>query len=135
MREIEDEYHYLTQRLDVVNWAIEGGCDDIDCDKYTYKSLLKKKYKPVLKHNYSCMEHLKREKVALLRVLSLKRFRKQRYIACPVCKKDVDELNKNSIIVSYTKPIENKLHRYDSVLVHKKCSGKVKIPEGWKREI
>jgi len=57
-----DEYYFLIEKLDEVIWAIKGECNDIDCDKYLYKDLLKKIYKPVLEHNFSCFDKLKREK-------------------------------------------------------------------------
>lgn len=46
-----DEYYFLIDKLDEVSWAIKGECNDIDCDKYLYKDLLKKRYKPILEHN------------------------------------------------------------------------------------
>ena len=61
MDEAKEEYFVLDERLDIVRQAISGSCDDIDCDGYLYKDLLKKKYKPVLEHNFSCMGKLKEE--------------------------------------------------------------------------
>ena len=59
MQEDKEEYYVLTDKLEETEWAIEGKCNDIDCDKYLYKDLLKKKYEPVLKHNFSCIKKLK----------------------------------------------------------------------------
>ena len=75
----KSEYYFLTDKLDEIIWALEGKCDDIDCDKYMYKDLLKKKYRPVLKHSFSCMKKLKREKEVLLRLLSNKKYRNYRF--------------------------------------------------------
>ena len=45
-----EEYLLLTERLEEIEWALEGSCYDIDCDKYPYKDFLKNKYKHILKH-------------------------------------------------------------------------------------
>ena len=90
-----DEYFLLTEKLEEIDWALDGKCDDIDCDKYMYKDLLKKKYKPVLEHKFSCLEKLKQNKEAVLRILSQKKFKRFRYIKCHVCKKYID---KNGIV-------------------------------------
>lgn len=118
--------------LEEVNWAIEGSCNDIDCNKYTYKNLLKKKYKPVLEHNFSCMPHLKTQKEALLRLLSMSKFRRFRYEKCKICKKQLDKLGENYTIVSFTRPSKIGFE-YKGISVHKKCSKKVKNIEGWKK--
>ena len=130
-----DEYYFLTDKLDEVSWAIKGECNDIDCNKYLYKDLLKKKYKPVLEHNFSCMNKLKREKEAILRLLSQKKYRKFRFERCNVCKKFLDKLNEKNKIVSFTCPLpaNEKYHKWNCTWVHGKCSSKVKIPAGWKR--
>ena len=65
----EDEYYFLIEKLEEVDWAIKGECDDIDCNKYVYKSLLKKGYRSVLEHNFSCVKKLKHEKYQLYRRL------------------------------------------------------------------
>ena len=80
-----DEYFLLIEKLEEIIWALEGSCNDIDCDKYTYKNLLRKKYKPVLEHNFSCMPKLRREKEAAMHLLSLNKFRKFRYKKCGIC--------------------------------------------------
>lgn len=132
--ELRDEYYFLTEKLDEINWALEGKCDDIDCNKYMYKDLLKKKYKPVLEHNFSCMDKLKRNKSTIMRILSQKKYRKYRYIKCPVCKKDVDKLNDKGTIVSFTKKMEGKTYyQVECIWTHRKCKAKVKISEGWKK--
>ena len=131
-----DEYYFLTDKLDEVSWAIKGECNDIDCDKYIYKDLLKKKYHPVLEHSFSCMKKLKREKEAILRILSQKKYKKYRFEKCNVCKRYLDKLSNKNKIVSFTKRIkENKkvCYRWDGVWAHRKCSLKVKIPAGWKK--
>ncbi|MBI2499822.1 hypothetical protein HYV88_06265 [Candidatus Woesearchaeota archaeon] len=132
-REIRDEYYLLTEKLEEIQLGLEGKCNDIDCDKYIYKDLLKKKYKPVLKHNFSCIDSLKREKVAVLRLLSQKRFKKYRYTKCNVCKNMLDRLGNKSTIVSFTKPAKrNKgYHEWKGIWTHKKCQSKVKITKGW----
>src|SRR3989344_3678814 len=104
MSKDQDEYYLLTEKLEEIIWALEGSCNDIDCDKYIYKNLLKKKYKPVLKHSYSCTPKLKREKEAAMGLLSLKKFRKFRYKKCKVCNKKLDSLGKDFTIVSFTRP-------------------------------
>jgi len=77
----------LTEKLDEINWALKGDCYDIDCDKYMYRNLLKKKYKPVLKHSFSCLNSLKRKKSAVERLLTMSKFKKFRYQRCYICKK------------------------------------------------
>jgi len=134
-RKDRDEYYFLTEKLDEISWAIKGGCNDIDCDKYLYKYLLKKKYRPVLEHNFSCMEHLKRDRAAVMRLLSQKKFRKYRYLACPVCKKLLDKLDDRNKIVNFTRPspTHEKYHEWKGVWAHGSCVSKVKTPEGWKK--
>lgn len=129
------EYSLLCEKLDEVIWALEGKCNDIDCDKYMYQSLLKKKYKPVLRHSYSCILSLKREKAALLRLLSMAKFYRFRYKRCDVCKNKIDSLGKSFAIVSFTRPAElkdRKVYEWGSAQVHKTCKIKVKTPPGWK---
>ena len=131
----KEEYYFLTEKLEEVQWALKGKCNDIDCNKYMYKDLLKKKYKPVLNHNYSCLESLEREKSAILSLLSLKKFRKYRFKKCQVCGKKLDKLDDRNKIVSFTKPsITSKgYYEWKGYWTHKKCSSKVKTGEGWKR--
>jgi len=129
-----DEYFLLIEKLEEIIWALEGSCNDIDCDKYTYKNLLRKKYKPVLEHNFSCMPKLRREKEAAMHLLSLNKFRKFRYKKCGICRGKLDSLGKDFSIVSYTRPISFKgkiSYEYKSVQVHQKCKKKVKIPAGF----
>ena len=131
-----DEYYVLTDKLEEITWALGGSCNDIDCDKYMYKNLLKKKYKPVLKHSYSCIPVLKLEKEAVMRLLSLKKFKKFRFKKCAVCSLKLDSLGKNFTIVSFTRPIKRngkKFYEYKGIHVHKKCKNKVTTPKGWKR--
>ena len=127
----KEEYYFLTEKLEEINWALDGQCNDIDCDKYMYKDLLNKKYKPVLEHNFSCIKKLKSEKQAILRILSQNKYRKYRYIKCPICKDLIDQLSEKSTIRSFTRPLENKMHEWKGIWVHKKCSKKVKTPKGW----
>lgn len=132
----EEEYYLLTDKLEEIEWAIEGKCNDIDCDKYMYKDLLKKKYKPVLEHNFSCMKKLKREKEAVLRILSQKRYIKYCYLKCNICKKSLDKLSKKSKIVSFTRPISENgkvFYQWNGVWTHNLCASKVKIPRGWNK--
>ncbi len=35
-KKFRDEYYILLETLEEVNWALEGSCNDIDCDKYRY---------------------------------------------------------------------------------------------------
>ena len=128
-----DEYLFLTERLDEIIWALEGDCNDIDCNKYLYRDLLKKRYKPVLDHNFSCMPKLKQEKEALMRILSNKKYIRYRYKKCNVCKNKLDSLNEKNKIISFTRPskINKKYIEWNGVWVHEKCSKKVKTPEGW----
>ncbi len=130
-----EEYWFLTEKLEEIECAIDGKCDDIDCDKFVYKNFLKKKYKPVLEHEFSCMEKLKIEKLAVLRILSQKKYRNYRYIKCKLCKKNVDTLDEKSKIVSFTRPSLNndKYFEWKGVWAHKKCASKIKIPIGWKK--
>ena len=133
---IKEEYLVLTEKLEEVDWALRGSCNDIDCDKYMYKELLKKRYKPVLEHNYSCMKKLKLERGALLRILSAKKYRKLRYVKCKVCKKELDTLGNYTDIIAFSKKFKSKNINGSEVMtiqVHKKCKFKVKIPEGWKK--
>ncbi len=131
---IRDEYYVLTENLDEIDWALDGNCNDIDCDHYMHKDLLKKKYKPVLKHGYSCVKGLRRDRAAVMRLLSMKKFRKYRFEKCAVCKKLLDKLDKHNKIVGFTKPIMgSKYVRWEGVWTHKGCASKFKVPEGWKR--
>ncbi len=130
-----DEYYFLTEKLEEIQWAIVGKCNDIDCDKYIYRDLLKKKYKPVLEHNFSCLKKLKMEKNAILRLLSLRKFKKYRYIKCNVCKNNLDKLSDKSIIVSFTRQFKERkgCHEWNGFWAHEGCKTKVKIPDGWKK--
>lgn len=130
-----DEYYFLIDKLDEVSWAIKGECNDIDCDKYLYKDLLKKKYKPVLEHSFSCMKKLRREKEAILRLLSQKKYKKYRFEKCAVCKRLLDKLDEKNKIVSFTRPspTNEKYYEWNGVWTHKKCAYKFKIPTGWKK--
>ena len=136
MNKNNDEYYVLIEKLEEITWALDGSCNDIDCNKYMYKRLLKKKYKPVLKHSYSCIPKLRREREAVMGLLSLKKFRGFRYKKCEVCGRKVDSLGKYYVIVSFTKPAEyNGKRVYECKLVkaHKKCRRKLTIPTGWQK--
>ena|SRR3989344_8271694 len=130
-----EEYFILTEMLEETDWALEGECNDIDCDKYMHKNLLKKKYKPVLEHNFSCLNKLKKEKTTILRLLSQKKFKKYRYTRCNVCKKYIDRLYSKNTIVSFTRQSkENKnWNEWKGIWSHNRCKSKVEIPNGWKR--
>ena len=132
----KEEYYLLTDKLEEIEWAIDCKCNDIDCDKYMYKDLLKKKYMPVLEHNFSCMKKLKREKEAVLRILFQRKYIKYRYLKCNICKKSLDKLSEKSKIVSFTRPIkENRkvFYQWDCVWAHSICAPNVKIPKGWNK--
>ena len=136
--EINDEYFFLTDKLDEIKWALEGKCNDIDCDRYMYKNLLKKKYKSVLEHSYSCLKKLKREQAAVLRMLSLSKFRKLRHKKCSTCRKLLDTLSNKSIIVSLTRPSGHmhngqKTYEWKGFWVHNACKKNFKNIVGWKR--
>src|SRR3989344_2301141 len=103
-----EEYYLLTEKLQEIDVALEGNCNDIDCDKYLYKYCLKKRYKPVLKHGFSCTPSLKREKEAVMRIVSLPRYSKFRYGKCAVCGIKFDSLSNEFAIVSFTRPSANK---------------------------
>jgi len=135
LNKIKDEYYLLTEKLEEIEWALDGKCDDIDCDKYMYKDLLKKKYGPVLEHNFSCMKKLESEKQTIMRLLSNKKYNSLRYIKCPVCKTKVDKLGETSKLVSFTRPSKHNIKcvEWNGVWTHNKCRLKVKIPEGWKK--
>ena len=129
-----EEYYFLTEKLDEINAALNGNCNDIDCDKYIYKYCLKKKYKPALEHGFSCIPSLKREKEAVMRILSLPRYKKFRYEKCSVCGKTLDTLGSDFAIVSFTRPCKDKgSFEYKGVHVHKKCKRKVAVPLGWEK--
>lgn len=129
-----EEYYLLAEKLEEINAALEGHCNDIDCDKYLYKYCLKKRYKPVLKHGFSCIPPLKREKEAMMRIVSLPRYSKFRYVKCAVCGKKLDSLGNEFAIVSFTRPSGDKGYvGYKGVDVHKKCKRNVTVPEGWKK--
>ncbi len=132
----KEEYYFLTEKLEEVDWALNGSCNDIDCDKYMYKDLLKKKYKPVLKHSYSCMKKLRVEKETILRLLSQKKFGKYRYEKCKICKKFIDKLNNKNALLSFTREARFKgktCYEMKILRIHRKCQSKVKIPSGWKK--
>ena len=132
----KEEYYFLTEKLERVNWALEGQCDDIDCDKYIYLDCLKASHKPILEHNFSCMSKLKVEKDVILRLLSQRKYGRYRFEKCIVCKRSLDKLSNKSVIVSFTKPIKHNgktCYQWKGVWTHRKCSSKVKIPKGWKK--
>ncbi len=127
-----DEYALLDDKLEEITWALKGECDDIDCTSYMYKDLLKKRYKGPLRHSFSCLPSLRRDKEAVMRLLSMKRFRKFRYELCQICKKQIDKLHPKSTIVSFTKFLPDRnVYEWKGVRVHKHCKRKVKIPLGW----
>ncbi|MBI1935461.1 hypothetical protein HYS31_03390 [Candidatus Woesearchaeota archaeon] len=129
-----EEFYFLTERLQEIDAALEGNCNDIDCDKYIYKYCLKKIHKPVLRHGFSCTLSLKREKEAIMRIVSLTRYKKCRYLKCTVCGKKVDSLGKECSVVSFTRPCGDKGYvEYKGIYAHKKCKRKVAVPDGWKR--
>ena len=37
MNKDRDEYYVLTEKLEEITWALEGKCNDIDCDRYMYQ--------------------------------------------------------------------------------------------------
>lgn len=130
----KDEYYFLTEKLEEINFALEGSCNDVDCDKYTYRSLLKKRYKPVLKHSFSCIKSLNRQKSAVMRLLSLQKFKKFRFENCIVCRRKLDKLSENSAIASFTRPAsKNGFREWKGEHVHKKCLHRVIVPKGWKK--
>jgi len=135
IRKYFDEYYLLTEKLEEINWALDSKCNDIDCDKYMYKELLKKRYKPVLEHNFSCIERLKRDKATIMRMLAHRKYKRYRYKKCAVCKKLLDKLNEKNKIIGFTRPslANNKYFEWKGVWAHKNCKSKVKIPEGWKK--
>jgi hypothetical protein len=130
----KEEFYFLTVKLDEINAALKGNCNDIDCDRYIYKDCLRKKYKPVLEHGFSCIPSLKREKEAVMGILSLSRYKKYRYERCNVCGKILDILGKEFAIVSFTRPCKDrKAFEYQGIQVHKRCKDKVNTPEGWEK--
>ncbi len=132
----KEEYFVLSERIEIVRWAISGSCDDIDCDRYLYKDLLRKKYGPVLEHNFSCIDKLKRDEKALLRILGDKRYKKFRYEICQVCKKLADKLDEKNEVVCFTKELmDGKYLEIKTFFIHKKCYEKVKSPKGWNKII
>ncbi len=128
-----NEYYLLTEKLEEIVFALEGKCNDIDCDKYMYKQMLKQKYKPILEHNFSCIKSLKRDKAAIMRLLSQSQFKRYRYVKCYICQRIMDKLSKNNTIVCFTRisAVNKKLHELNMVRVHNNCKRKVKIPKGW----
>ena len=132
----KEEYFVLSERIEIVRWAISGSCDDIDCDGYLYKDLLRKKYGSVLEHNFSCIDKLKRDEKALLRILGDKRYKKFRYEICQVCKKLADKLDEKNEVVCFTKELmDGKYLEIKTFFIHKKCYEKVKSPKWWNKII
>jgi hypothetical protein len=133
-QEVADEYHYLTNRLDTVKVAIEGSCDDIDCDQFIYKDILIDECGPVLNHQSSCMQHLHKEHAALMRILSMQRYAQERYRSCDVCQDQLDTLGEEYTIVGYMQEIQGEeVYEYRSYCVHAGCKMEVRIPDGWKK--
>ena len=137
-KSLKDQYFLLTEILDSVKWQLEGGCEDIDCDRYIYKNCLKKSIKPVLEHNLSCMPKLKTDYNALVALLSDKKFKKLRYEKCQICKKEMDKLDNKNPLTSFMaiKPKSvGRLKGYEMRIkrTHKKCQKKLKTPEGFRR--
>jgi len=131
--DVLEEYCLLTEVLEEIEWALEGECNDIDCDKYIFRDILKKKFKPILEHGFSCLSKLRTDKKALMRLLSLSKFKPFRYGKCSVCKKSVDKLSKKSIIVSFTRPTSKGAVEWKGYWAHNICKKKVKTPKGWKK--
>jgi len=132
--DVYDEYFLLKQKLEELEDAEQGYCTDVDCDKYTYKDVLRKGYRFTLEYNFSCIKKVKRYKSAVMRLLSLKKFRKFRFEKCPVCKKQCDTLSEKSTIVSFTRPSNYPAGsvEWTGIWAHNVCKKKVKTPEGWK---
>ena len=99
------------------------------------KEMLKKKYRPVLEHNFSCIKKLRKMKATVMRLLSEKKYKKYRYDICKVCKRNVDKLSEKNVIVSYTRPslTHKGYHEWEGDWTHKKCMKKAKIPKCWKK--
>ncbi len=129
----KEEYYFLTEKLDEIEWALEGDCNDIDCNKYMYQNLLKKKYKPVLDHNFSCVKKLKASKLAIMSILSQKKYKPYRYTKCYVCGVNLDKLSQTNEIVSFTRKIDkkDKYYEWKGFWIHRNCNKKVKTPKGW----
>ncbi len=135
---IKDEYYFLTERLEEINLALNGECNDIDCDRYMCRLPLMKKYKPILQHSFSCINSLKRDKAAILIILSKKRYKKHRYTQCNACRKVLDKLGDDSTIASFTKKSKimgKKVYEWKGFWVHEKCRKKVKAKTGWEKAI
>ncbi len=130
----KEEYYFLTNRLEEINNALEGFCNDVDCDEYLYRYCIKKKYKPVLNHKSSCIPSFKREKEALMRILSLSRYKKFRYEKCAVCGKKLDSVGNDFAVTGFIRPYKDHgSFEYKGIHIHKKCERKVIVPEGWEK--
>ena len=131
----KEEYYVLSDLRERVIWQIEGSCEDANCDKYIYLDLFKKKYKPVLKHSYSCIPSLKRELTTLNAVLLLPRYKKYRFRLCDICKKPYDDLDHDAAPITSFIATEMRDEGYEwrGVRTHKKCQRFVKTPEGFKK--
>ncbi len=128
----KEEYYFLLEKLEEVTFALKGSCNDIDCDKYIYRDLLHKKYKPTLHHSFSCMKKLQIEKEVIFRIISQKKYEKFRYKICPICKKRLDSISDKSVIIALTKQSSvNNYYELKTIWTHKLCKKKFIIPLGW----
>lgn len=134
-KSVMNQYYLLIELLDSIKWQFDGQCEDIDCDKYLYRNCLKKKYKPALEHNFSCMPKLKRNHQAVMDLLSDKKFRKLRYKKCQVCKLKLDTLDdRNPISTFKSQRLTTgrfKGYQIKTYRTHKHCQKKLKPPEGF----
>ena len=130
---IKEEYYLLTDHLDEFNQALDGDCDDVDCDKYLFREYLKKRFKPLLEHGFSCIEGLKRQKAVLMRLVSLPKYKRFRFKKCPVCKNEMDKLGEDYMITCFTEPTEKKKKYYKMEIrsSHTKCKSKLNAPKGF----
>ena len=131
----KEQYYILTELLDTITWQIRGDCEDIDCNKYIYKNELKK-FHPVLDHKISCIPVLKRQKAAIFHLLGDKKFKQYRYEPCDVCKKQLDTLDDNNKLTTFSskKPSgKTTFYQMLSYRTHKTCKKKLSIPEGFEK--
>lgn len=134
---LKKQYWFLKSRRDDITWQIKGGCEDIDCDHFIEKRLLKKKYKPALTHSFSCVPKLKYERALLEDLLKHRIFKSLRYRPCDFCKKTLDDLDQKNppvmfIAIKPTITKNRKGYATEIMKVHTYCRRKLKAPDGFK---
>ena len=133
---VKSQYYLLVDFLDRTKWQLRGDCEDIDCDKYIYRTSLKKHH-PTLEHSYSCFPSLQRQLQSLMALLSDKKFKRFRFKRCEVCANPLDTLDDKNPFSSFIeiepkKKGKFKGYEFKSFRTHPRCRKLLPTPQGFK---